>query len=235
MAKPVVAGRFRWPTRSAAKDEFTALLRESGYGPGDRVALPLHDEMLRAIVSIHPRADEKIGSGIDHFAISTLASTPGRRVATEDIGFRIHRTDGTKTDFSYNEAIEPSDHPNKVKKALRTAVDDLRLDYRDRRFAGSGARSDVSGTPFATPREASVIYEAPTFAQLAFRFSEAEGGWNAIEVESGGTNAQIGELLADETVEARWRDFYAKHAKPLLATKSEAARRPRPSEEAWTP
>lgn len=234
MPIPVVTPNRSWPSRRAAEEECFIILR-SGYGVGARVTTPEHVAVLTEIVSIHPHAADKIGPGIDHFTIEQLAGMPGQTVSSDSIGFAIHRVDGSRVDFSYIESIYPSDQKRRVTSALKSAVDDLRLAFRDSRFASGPAVSDLSGEVFGSRAEASVIYIEPAFSQLAYRFTESEGGWNAIDVDSGGVTSQIGDVLVDPGVRDRWRDFFRLHARPLLATRSEGARRPRADEAAWTP
>lgn len=235
MAILVVTPNRQWPTRLAAEQACLQILRASGYAVGARVTNASDIEVLTEILAIHPHAAEKIGPGVDYFAIEQMAGTPGQAVSADSIGFVIHRVDGVRVDFSYVEAIYPSDQKRRVTTALKGAVDDLRLAFRDARFSSGTAVSDVSGLAFGSRAEASVVYNDPAFAQLAYRFAESEGGWNAIDVESGRSSLQIGDVIVDKAVRQRWRDFYQMHARPTLATKSEGAKRPRVDETAWTP
>jgi hypothetical protein len=57
-----------------------------------------HHSFLRALVSRHPRAEEKVGKGIDHFTVEY--SVRGRRC------FCLTRIDGTKTDFSLYQCVD---------------------------------------------------------------------------------------------------------------------------------
>ena len=57
-----------------------------------------HHSFLRALLSMHPRAEEKIGKGIDHFTVEN--SVRGGRC------FCLTRIDGTKTDFSFYECVQ---------------------------------------------------------------------------------------------------------------------------------
>jgi len=235
MAISVVTPNLRWPTRLAAEEACLQILRNSGYAVGARVTNAGDVEVLTEILAIHPHAAEKIGSGVDHFSIEQMSGTPGQAVSADSIGFVIHHTDGSRVDFSYVEAIYPSDQKRRVTAALKSSVDDLRLGFRDARFAGGSATSDVSGVAFGSRAEASVIYNNPSFSQLAYRFAESEGGWNAIDVESGGSSLQIGDVIVDSAARQRWRDFFQTHARPTLATRSEGASRRRVDETAWTP
>ena len=56
-----------------------------------------HHSFLRALISRHPRAEEMIGTGIDHFTVEY--SVRGGRC------FCLTRIDGTKTDFSFYECV----------------------------------------------------------------------------------------------------------------------------------
>ena len=235
MAIPVTTSTRTWPTRLAAEEECLDILRNSGYAPGERVTGLNHIDVLAGLAAIHPHAADKIGSGIDYFTVEHISGLPGQDVSPDSIGFVLHQNDGTEVDFSYLEAIYPSDQKQRVTNALKSEVEDLRHAYRDMRFAGGSASSDISATVFAKRRDANVIYTSPSFSQLVYRFAESEGGWNAIDVQSGGGTAFIGDELVDAAVRQRWRTFFQAHAQPRLATRSEGARRPRVDETAWRP
>src|SRR5690606_1456439 len=113
-----------------------------------------------------------------------------------------------------------------AKEGLRLAVEDRRLSYRAARMEAGTFASDVSGASFAGRDDAYVIYDDPAWGQLTYRFAESEGGWDKILVHSGGGAVVIGSHLLNTGVEARWLEFWDKHAKPKLATPSEAASRP---------
>jgi len=232
---PVVTSTHRWETRGEAADECLRILRHAGYLPGDAITDPADVAVLEAILSIHPNATAKRGKGVAQFRVKEITGTPGVAVPPGTLGFWIDQIDGKGIDFSYVEAIYPSDQRKKVTNALRAAVDDLRLAFRDSRFAGGSATSDVSGDPFPNRASAVVIYESPSFSQLAFRFAESEGGWDLVALDSGSTRALVGDQLTDPAVLARWRAFWSKHARPSLATAQEGRSRPRFIETAWTP
>jgi hypothetical protein len=234
--KAVVTTKIAWRTRTEALAECNDILRNAGYPLKTPITKPRHVDVLNGILEIHPHSVAKIGPGVDHFYIDKVASAPGVQVADDDLGFWILRSDGTPVDISYNEAISPSDQKKQVTSALKAAVNNDRLAYRDARFASRAVvTSDISGAPFRRRADATVIYQSPSFSQLAFRFAEAEGGWNAIGVSQGGRSAFIGDELVDAGVESRWLTFWRTHAVLALATKSEGARRPRADETAWAP
>jgi len=231
---PVITPTLTWDNRQLANDECVAILRHSGYSVGDPVTAPRHIAVLEALVSIHPDSEDKSGTGIDHFFIGSNKRAAGTTVSSDSIGIWIRWSDGKQTDFSFLEAIYPSNQERKVSDALREAISDYKFEYKDSRFATGTAISDLSGAKFSNRSEAVVFYDSPHFSQLAFRFAESEGGWDAIGL--GGKQAFIGDDLADSDVRERWRSFYRQHARPGLATKSENARRPKKIDKAaWSP
>jgi hypothetical protein len=235
-AIPVTSSTITWQKKSDALDECVGILRNGGYALKAPITTARHVDVLNAILEIHPHSSIKRGTGVQYFYVDHVAHVPGVQVASDDIGFWIQRSDGTSVEISYTEAISPSDQRKKVTSALRAAVNAERLAFRDDKFAaGTTVSSDVSGVPFARRDDAIVIYQTPSFSQLAYRFAESEGGWDAISVSQGGGAAFIGDALVDPLVTARWVAFWRTHAVLVLATKSEGARRPRPDETAWTP
>jgi hypothetical protein len=84
-----------FPTLNAARRFVDDLL----YRQPLNVAIqePYHS-FLRALLSMHPRVEEKVGEGIDHFTV--VYSVRGRRC------FCLTRIDGTKTDFTFYECMQ---------------------------------------------------------------------------------------------------------------------------------
>jgi uncharacterized protein DUF3223 len=56
-----------------------------------------HHSFLGALISMHPRSEEKVGNGIDHFTVES--SVRGRRC------FCLTRRDGSRVDFSLYECL----------------------------------------------------------------------------------------------------------------------------------
>lgn len=138
-------------------------------------------------------------------------------------------------DFSYRTCISNHTEESDAKEGLRLAVEGRRLSYRDERIEAGTFASDVSGAVFPDRNDAQVIYDNPSWGQLTYRFAETEGGRNRILVHSGRGGVLIGSHLMDSGVHARWLAFYDRYANRRLATASEAAARPRPPQDAWTP
>jgi hypothetical protein len=87
-------GQRRFETRVAAHRYVEDLL----YSLPFKVAIQEpHHSFLKALISRHPRAEEKVGKGIDHFTVEH--SVRGRRC------FCLTRIDGTKADFTMSACI----------------------------------------------------------------------------------------------------------------------------------
>lgn len=235
MAIPVVLPSFRWPTKKDALAAFRTLHTGGPYKPYDRITDPTHDLMLRELLDLHPDAREKIGEGVDYFFVGLTRDGDKFNVRADATGIWIRRTNGDEVDFSYRTCINNHTPESDAKEGLRLAIEDRRLDYREAREAEGTFASDISGTVFADREDGQVIYDNPTWGQLTYRFAESEGGWDRILVHSGDGGVQIGSHLIDAGVHGRWLAFYDNHAHRLLATASEAASRPRPPQDAWTP
>ena len=92
--KPLTIGQSSFETRNAASRFVEDLL----YSQPLNVAIPEpHHSFLTALITKHPRAEEKVGKGIDRFTVEYAVR--GRRC------FCLTRIDGTKTDFSFFECL----------------------------------------------------------------------------------------------------------------------------------
>lgn len=77
---------------------------------------------LRKLIENHPNAEQKIGVGIvDFYTFRTMYKT---------IGFGLLRTDGTTTDFSYLQCLNPRTDNYKIKMACRAAVNKSILKFK---------------------------------------------------------------------------------------------------------
>ncbi|MEW1912326.1 DUF3223 domain-containing protein [Kitasatospora sp. NPDC085895] len=174
--------------------------------------------LLRDLLDMHPKAVEKIGPGVDHFRV--IMTPRGGYKGPEAV-----HTDGRHVPFSYNDALEPPTHAQRVEAAMRTEVKTQRDAYvRDRESEGTLV-SDESGLPVAAATVHVSYYRGRSFHDLATEFVEGAGGPEGIELE---TNTEIGlALFADRTLAARWHDFHREHAVLALLTPAESLRRSR--------
>jgi hypothetical protein len=94
MRRPLTIGKRSFETRNAASRFVKDLL----YSQPLKVAIQEpHHSFLTDLISRHPRAEEKVGKGIDHFTV--VNSVRGGRC------FCLTRIDGTKTDFTFYECM----------------------------------------------------------------------------------------------------------------------------------
>lgn len=170
-------------------------------------ALDLFDyPFMLDLLRRHPDAEQKIGCGASEIYV-------GETPAYHTRCFFLIREDGSETDFSYLECIRATPHANKVRLALRYAVDPQILAYKQAAFA----TTDVVICPdtgerlvFAT---AHADHRAPlTFERLVELFLAAEGlVFDDIEVIPS-TDLTYRDELADPALVARWVAFHQSHA-----------------------
>jgi hypothetical protein len=80
--------RLGFNTQKAAIQAFREMLRGLA---------PLDQALLQQLVELHPSAEAKIGTGIEHVFVA--GASYGSRC------FHIARTDGTRVDFSYMKCL----------------------------------------------------------------------------------------------------------------------------------
>lgn len=181
------------------------------YKPGMTVDL-LDAVFLHSLLSMHPEAEQKIGCGVVSFSVEDNPIYPGQRSR----GFRLHRTDGTSTDFSFWECIRPTPHSKKVQRAFRAAIEPDTLAFKQRHFdalqRGVGVCPDTGA--LITFTSSHVDHKAPgTFDALFSKFLDAEGlRVEDIRVVGAGIDDAYQDRLVDLDLERRWRKFHNTHA-----------------------
>lgn len=102
-AKPVqLQNGKHWPTQSAAKKHFQAILH--GYGPGERITEESHIDDLDALLESYDAGWEgpkKKAKPISHFSIEH-----NRAEGRTSRSVFIHYEDGSQDDFSLGKAVE---------------------------------------------------------------------------------------------------------------------------------
>lgn len=92
--KPITIGSLYFAKRGDAIAFYQTMLNR--YDVGDKVSVT-DEDLLRAALALHPKADEKIGCGVTHFSVRSA-----------DFGSKCfwgNRTDGTTEKFSYATCI----------------------------------------------------------------------------------------------------------------------------------
>lgn len=132
-SKPVELATRSFYKQGDATAFFRAMLNR--YRPGERVN---DDDALdlAALLERHTEYVAKVGSGVSHFQV--MLTDHGTQC------FRIIRTDGSGTDFSYPHCItqQPPSRKQEVSQAFRRAV---RFDLYKARDAFFAAHSDANG------------------------------------------------------------------------------------------
>ena len=108
-SQQLTIGQKTFETRKAA-DRF---VKDLLYGQPLKIAMQEpHHSFLKSLLSMHARAEEKIGKGIGHFTVEN--SVRGRRC------FCLTRIDGTKTDFTFYECVTDRDRVHTGTPRIKT-------------------------------------------------------------------------------------------------------------------
>lgn len=218
MAKPVVLPSRTFRTRSAAK-EFCREIHNSKYAPGEVVSDLEDDSVLRDLVALHPRADEKTGDGIAEFFITFTSEGDREHVRGGQTGIWIRDVHGDVRDFSYNTAIDDPTERAIVKEALRNEIMEMREQLRESVFVTGPVICPRSGIIMNRWDQAAVVYENPTWSALTAAFAASAGGWDSLETHTGDGAVQIGRQLRHRAQAALWRTFWQVNADPVIVSK----------------
>lgn len=204
MPIPVFIGGTIFPSKTVAKDFFRSL--RDRYDNHVEIIGEDH-EHLRSLIACHPEADGKIGVGVASFSVSVDAEFGSTR------HFVIHRTDGSSTDFSFLICIDGRNHRRDRFEAMRRAVEDQIIAFRDAYFAGAPERNcPLRGIPI-TPSAYHVDHAPPEkFLILA----ETWLGLNQltfldVRITPPGDN-QIVARMTDEAQMSSWFEFHRSRA-----------------------
>jgi len=202
-------GPQQFPTKDAAKAHIRALLAR--YAPGDLVEGDDHATLMELTLR-HPRADEKVGAGIDRFRV--VLGPYGKSRAYE-----VLRTDGTETDISFPKCVD-GDPPHRtlVLRSLRLVVEPDVNALRQRLFRsliGPDGRlpCELTGERLL-PTEGHLDHIAPhTFLRLATLFLEAHG----LDIDTvplaPPRDGEIGRRLLDPGLGEQFRSFHSRIAR----------------------
>jgi hypothetical protein len=209
-------GRRRYRTKGEAKEAVREVLYR--YPEGSTVDREEDHLLLLDLLDMHHEADDKIGPGVDAFAIA-----PPQRGTSP--GFEVIRTDGSRIDFSYLTCLKPPTHRQQGLNVMRDEVKSHVSAYFESRRAAGSLVSDQSGMPLDSSSTAVSYFQGPSFVEIAEEFAEVVGGWEAIEL-SPSTEPGVGRF-ADRDVADRWRSHHQERAKLGLLSTQENQRRPR--------
>lgn len=201
-------------TKGEAGDAIRAI--RDRYPVGSTVDQLEDQKLLRDLIDLHEHAAEKIGCGIESFAVDR----PARGAHS---GFKIIRTDGSEIDFSFLACLTPPNHRKQVLDAMRGEITGTTGSYFASRAATNTLVSDLSGTPLDENDPHVSHYRGPAFVDIATQFAGAAGGWDKVEVTST-KDAGYGKLK-DRGLAQRWVTHHKEHAVLGLLTAQENLRR----------
>lgn len=112
MKKPVIVGAQAFQSKKDALGFFRDI--RNRYADGVRISEE-DSGYLMDLVAIHHDAEEKIGYGISHFTVARDNRFGSRH-------FKLHRHDGTDTDFSFHVAVKGPNPRRDRLEALRQAI-----------------------------------------------------------------------------------------------------------------
>jgi hypothetical protein len=220
---PVVVGSLAFETKALAKEFFRAL--RDRYADGVQIGVE-DGSYLGELLTGHPEAEQKIGAGIAFFSVATEAEFHRTR------HFMVHRTDGTASDFSFLSCIDGRSPKRDRQEALRRAIDDQIVAFRERCFVEQPAPiCPLRGIPIT--RSAYHVDHVPPgkFLVIADAWLREFGlAWTDVEITPPGDN-QIVARMTNDNQRAAWSTFHRRHARlrllSPLANLSDANRTPR--------
>lgn len=205
MANAVLIGSLTFESKVAAKTFFREL--RDRYPDGSMIGGE-EARYLCDLLACHPESESKIGPGIAYFSVATDEEFRRTR------HFVVHRTDGTFSDFSFPACIDGRNPRKDRLEALRRAIDDQIIAFRERCFAQNSALiCPLQGVPIT--RAAYHVDHAPPalFATLAEAWlRERELAWIDVQITPPADN-QIVAQMTDPIQRASWTEFHRARAK----------------------
>lgn len=192
-------GPYEYPSKQALKARLKAYLDSAPDGP---VTNTVAIEKLQYLLLLHPRAIEKIGTGVASFVIARNERGSGK-------GFKLIRVDGTAERFSYKACLDGQTPTNRSRavEALRFAVRPQLMAFR--RSLTLPVACALTGEIIADHADLHVDHERP-FWRLVREFCLGEGiDLSALKTVGNGEHLS---LQADD-VALRFQRFHQKHAR----------------------
>ncbi|MFI5525199.1 DCL family protein [Streptomyces platensis] len=209
-------GHRRYRTKSDAKEAVREVLYR--YPIGNSVDQEDDHLLLLDLLEKHHEADDKIGPGVNGFAIAPPQRGPYP-------GFEVIRTDGSRIDFSYQTCLRPPTYRQQVMNVMRDEVKpDINAYFETRRDSGT-LLSDTSGAPLDSNSIAVSYFRGPSFVDIAEGFAETVGGWKGIEMTPS-TEPGLGRFK-DRQLAAQWCSHHRERAVLGLLSSQENQQRPR--------
>ena len=207
--KPVEIATRSFENQSKATDFFKEMLGR--YKAGDKVN-PDDSLNLSALLERHDEYPQKVGCGVDHFEV--MATEHGTNC------FRIVRTDGSGTDFSYRHCItqRPPTRKQEVSQAFRRAVQLDLYAARDKFFSDNRGPDGKVTCAVSKERigrdEAHMDHRPPmTFEVIVTTFLEGRGmSLDQVPITSG-QDEQVSPEITDSALAKAFQSYHARVAR----------------------
>jgi hypothetical protein len=209
-------GQRQYRTKGAATEAVREIL--SRYNVGETIDGEEDHLLLLDLLDMHHEADEKMGSGVEAFAIAPPQRGPYP-------GFEVRRTDGSRIDFSYKTCLTAPTVRQQVMNVMRDEVKGQINAYFEARKAAGSLVSDRSGQQLDSADSAVSYFRGPAFVDIAEEFAGVVGGWDDIAMTPS-TEPGLGRI-ADRALAERWREHHRGRAVLGLLSRQENQRRPR--------
>jgi hypothetical protein len=199
----VVNGR-AFDTQKELRNQLRGILH--GYKEGEAVSRD-HMCFLYALVeTYHPSADLKIGIGVAQIEVRPNPIYKNRT-------FWIVRTDGTETDFSFEECLRPTKQLDKIRVACRNAVAPIMVETKS--YFWRGVETDkcpITGEIMTFAN--SHVHHAGewSFDRIVTEFvNEYIKDINSVKL-TGHLDGQIGDNFKSATLEQQFLDYHNERA-----------------------
>lgn len=174
----------------------------------DEQALSADDlEFMLAVLDRHPQAETKIGCGVRSMVVRT------NPVYRNNRGFYLYRTDGTGTDWSWTECLNPTPHAKKVIRALRVLVEPQTLAFKREFFSTTAGLCEATGEQLSFV--GSHVDHVPplTFENLVAGFlTEYALDINTLPLRDELSDNKYVDVLDDDLIAIRWVEYHRQHA-----------------------
>lgn len=201
-SSPITVAGEIFETKEALRRRCRSILY--AYKPGQKLSTP-DLAFMRDLIDRHENADDKIGCGI--VAMFVMPDAFGKQC------FGLLRSDGSKTDFSFNSCLRKKPADADFRAACRTAIVYQIQRFRDRVFtAGTPVYCEFTHE-LITPSNCHVDHIPPlTFKALLDRFvAENRIAVTVVEI-LGNEDGSTQKRLADPILLKQWQLFHEQWA-----------------------
>lgn len=190
-------GPFEYPSKQALLERLKHFIRTADLG---RITQPVAVQKLHLLLALHPDADRKIGTGVDHFRLE--------RNPLAGRGLHLVRLDGSTDSFSYKRCITgvTQSHHGKVCEALRFVVRPQMDAFR----AGLvwPLKCAITGVEIAHPNDLHIDHKVAFWRLLEVSCIEQRINLPSLQIMGNG----MALALVDREISAAFEAFHLRHA-----------------------